>query len=267
MKPNARIRLFVIASLASVALLSWNCEQNKPAPLQVQSEDPYTTLSKQSVFQSYDEAPEPIGGFEAIQKNLQYPEIARRAGIQGRVILNLLINENGVVDTVKVLKSLGKSGCDEAAVNAAKSVRWKPAINNGVPVKVWVGIPVVFKLAGSKPLDNEMSEGAKRYKAFFENLMEYAEYPAVAEAQNIEGIVVVEVFVDQNGDVIDAVLIEKSAIPEAGFDQAALDLLQNKKWPSTYPGDAKPSQVRHKIRIHYKNQKVYVQPLGMTLMR
>ncbi|MFQ5631545.1 MAG: energy transducer TonB [bacterium] len=179
----------------------------------------------------------------------------------------MLVNETGAVEEVKVLKSLGSSGCDEAAVNAVKSVRWKPAMQKGTPVKVWVGIPVVFKLKGSKPLDSEMSEGAKLYKAFFENLMEYAEYPAAAKAQNIEGQVVVEVFVDGNGDVIDAVLKEKSAIPEAGFDQAALDLLQNKKWLSTFPGDAKPSLVRHKVRVHYKNGKVFVRPLGMTLMR
>jgi len=47
---------------------------------------------------------------------------------------------------VIVIKSLGNNGCDEAAINAIKSVKWKPAKQRDKPVKVSVGIPVVFKL-------------------------------------------------------------------------------------------------------------------------
>ena len=50
-----------------------------------------------------------------------------------------------IVDT-KVLKSLGDNGCDEAAIAAIKAVQWIPAKQKDQPVKVWVGIPVVFKL-------------------------------------------------------------------------------------------------------------------------
>ncbi|MFQ5627763.1 MAG: energy transducer TonB [bacterium] len=99
-----------------------------------------------NIFVAYDEAPEPIGGFAAIQKNLEYPEIARKAGIEGRVIVNVLVATNGRIEDTKILKSLGHSGCDEAAVKAIRSVRWKPAKQRDRPVKVWVGIPVIFKL-------------------------------------------------------------------------------------------------------------------------
>ncbi|MFQ5751058.1 MAG: energy transducer TonB [bacterium] len=44
------------------------------------------------------------------------------------------------------MKSLGKNGCDEAAINALKSVKWQPAVKDGKPVEVWVAVPVVFKL-------------------------------------------------------------------------------------------------------------------------
>jgi protein TonB len=99
-----------------------------------------------NIFVAYDEAPEPIGGFAAIQRNLEYPEIARKAGIEGRVIVNVLVNTDGRVEETKILKSLGHSGCDEAAIKAIRSVRWKPAKQRDRPVKVWVGIPVIFKL-------------------------------------------------------------------------------------------------------------------------
>lgn len=98
------------------------------------------------VFVPYDDPPTPIGGFAAIQKNLEYPEIARKAGVEGRVIVHVQIDEKGKVVNTKVLASLGNNGCDEAAIKAIKSVKWKPAMQRDRPVKVWVSIPVVFRL-------------------------------------------------------------------------------------------------------------------------
>lgn len=98
------------------------------------------------IFVAYDEPPTPIGGFGAIQRALKYPEIARKAGIEGRVTVHVLVSENGRVVRTKILQSLGHTGCDEAAVSAIKSVKWKPAMQRDKPVKVWVAIPVIFKL-------------------------------------------------------------------------------------------------------------------------
>jgi periplasmic protein TonB len=99
-----------------------------------------------SIFVAYDEPPEPIGGFAAIQEKLVYPEIARKAGVEGRVYVQVIIDERGNVIRATVTKSLGNNGCDEAAVAAIKAVKWKPAKQRDKPVKVSVGIPVVFKL-------------------------------------------------------------------------------------------------------------------------
>ncbi len=98
------------------------------------------------IFVAYDEPPEPIGGFAAIQKNLVYPEIARKAGVEGRVYVQVIVDEKGNVVSANVTKSLGNNGCDEAAIAAIKSVKWRPAKQRDKPVKVSVGIPVVFKL-------------------------------------------------------------------------------------------------------------------------
>ena len=98
------------------------------------------------VFVPHDEPPTPIGGYSAIHKHLVYPDIARQAGIEGRVLVYAQVDENGHVVRTRVMQSLGPNGCDEAAVTAIKSVKWKPAMQRDRPVKVWVAIPVVFKL-------------------------------------------------------------------------------------------------------------------------
>jgi protein TonB len=98
------------------------------------------------VFVPYDEAPEPIGGYAAIQKHLQYPEIARKAGVEGRVLIYAQVDEQGVVQRTRVITSLGPNGCDEAAIAAIKAVPWKPAKQRERPVKVWISVPVDFKL-------------------------------------------------------------------------------------------------------------------------
>ncbi|NQT24389.1 energy transducer TonB [candidate division KSB1 bacterium] len=98
------------------------------------------------VFVPYDEPPEPVGGFAAIQKRLKYPEIARKAGVEGRVLVYAQVDEQGVVQRTRVIQSLGPNGCDEAAEAAIKSVKWKPAKQRDRSVKVWIAVPVDFRL-------------------------------------------------------------------------------------------------------------------------
>lgn len=98
------------------------------------------------VFVPYDEPPTPIGGFAAIQKKLQYPEIARKAGVEGRVLVYAQVDEEGSVQRTRVIQSLGPNGCDEAAIAAIKAVKWKPAKQRDRSVKVWIAVPVDFKL-------------------------------------------------------------------------------------------------------------------------
>ena len=99
-----------------------------------------------NVFVPYDEEPKPIGGFDAIHKNLVYPEIARKAGIEGTVIVYARISKDGNVIATRIIKPLGNSGCNEAAISAIKKVKWKPAMQRDKPVTVWVSVPVRFKL-------------------------------------------------------------------------------------------------------------------------
>jgi protein TonB len=95
-------------------------------------------------FVPHDEAPTPIGGFAAIQKALKYPDFARKAGVEGYVRVMVQIDVDGSVAKHQIVQQL--VGCDEAAVKAIRSVKWKPAMQRDRPVKVWVMVPVEFRL-------------------------------------------------------------------------------------------------------------------------
>lgn len=98
-------------------------------------------------FIVYDEPPTPIGGYASIQKNLVYPKVAQKTGLEGYVVIGLLIDENGRPLKTEVLKPCGSNiGFEAAAINALKSVRWRPARQRDLPVKVWISIPVRFSL-------------------------------------------------------------------------------------------------------------------------
>ena len=98
------------------------------------------------IFIAYDEPPEPMGGYAAIQKAVVYPEIAREAGIEGTVIVQATIGKDGRVKETIILKGIPKTGLDEAAMDAIKTIKWKPAYQRDKPVTVRISVPVVFRL-------------------------------------------------------------------------------------------------------------------------
>jgi TonB family protein len=78
---------------------------------------------------------------------LVYPPLALRFRIEGTVDLNVLVDETGAVDDVKLVTGAGgKWGLNEAAIEHVKKQRYRPATKDGVPVKVWISVRVPFKL-------------------------------------------------------------------------------------------------------------------------
>ncbi len=76
-----------------------------------------------------------------------YPDLARRAGVSGEVLLRVLVDEKGIVRDVTILKpSKANVGFEEAAKEAVMQWIFSPAIQNGEPVSVWVNIPVKFEI-------------------------------------------------------------------------------------------------------------------------
>ncbi|MFZ1288655.1 MAG: energy transducer TonB [Melioribacteraceae bacterium] len=96
-------------------------------------------------FVAVEDMPEPIGGIQGIQEKIIYPEIAKRAGVQGRVYIKAFVDEGGNVQKAEVIKGIG-AGCDEAAVDAVMKTKFKPGKQRGKAVRVQVSIPILFKL-------------------------------------------------------------------------------------------------------------------------
>lgn len=92
-----------------------------------------------------EQMPELIGGMQSIMKNVDYPELAKKAGIEGRVYIQFVVDEDGKVINPRVIKGIG-GGCDVEALNAVKQVKFTPGYQDGKPVKVQLSLPVVFKL-------------------------------------------------------------------------------------------------------------------------
>ncbi len=79
------------------------------------------------------------------QPQPEYPDFARRAGIEGRVIVKAWVDPTGSVRDVQLLRGTHEL-LDEAAVAAVRRWTFTPAKQNGRPVSVWVSIPVTFRL-------------------------------------------------------------------------------------------------------------------------
>lgn len=79
-----------------------------------------------------------------------YPEQARRLRVQGAVILEIEIEEDASVGDIRVLRGLGKSGCNEAAVEAIRKSTFEPGQLNGKPIKSIIRLSVKFNLKESK---------------------------------------------------------------------------------------------------------------------
>ena len=115
-------------------------------PVEVEEEE----VSETEVFTIVEEMPAYPGSdqklYEYLGKNIKYPQIARESGIQGRVFVNFVVEPDGSVSNVKVMRGIG-GGCDEEAIRVIKSMpKWKPGKQRGKAVRVTYTIPVVFKL-------------------------------------------------------------------------------------------------------------------------
>jgi protein TonB len=104
----------------------------------------------EEIFTFVEEYPEFPGGDKALKEyivnNIRYPEVARQSGISGIVYVQFVVEKDGSISDVKVLRGIG-GGCDEEAMRVVKSMpKWKPGKQRGQPVRVYFTLPIEFKL-------------------------------------------------------------------------------------------------------------------------
>jgi len=93
-----------------------------------------------------EQAPVLLGGLKGLQAEIEYPQIAKLAGVQGRVFLQFIVDEKGNVKDPVVTRGIG-AGCDEEALRAVQTMRFVPGVQSGERVPVKMSLPVTFKLS------------------------------------------------------------------------------------------------------------------------
>lgn len=113
-------------------------EQTQPPTIEVPKEQP--------VFTVVEEQPYLNGMYEFLSQNIKYPEEAKELGIQGKVFVTFVVESDGSISNVKVLRGIG-GGCDEEAIRVVQSMpKWSPGKQRGTAVRVQFNLPVKFTL-------------------------------------------------------------------------------------------------------------------------
>ena len=234
-----------------------------------------------TVYQVVEQMPEFPGGVEALMKyiseNVKYPQEAKDKNISGRVVLGFVIEKDGSVNEVKVLRGIG-GGCDDEAVRVIKTMpKWKPGRQKGEPVRVFYQIPINFKLDDGqsqtslgkanfskvskddmKPDKNgvyQIVEEMPQYPGGETAMMEYVAknvvYPKEAQEKGISGRVFVGFIVEKDGSIGEVKLLRGIG---GGCDEEAIRVI--KGMPKWKPGkqEGKPVRVSYQMPINFRLQ-------------
>ncbi|MCD6661418.1 MAG: energy transducer TonB [Lentimicrobium sp.] len=109
-------------------------------------------VAEAEIFTVVEDQPTFPGGDEArirfLTNNIKYPQMARESSIQGTVYVTFVVERDGSVTDVRVLRGIG-GGCDEEAIRVIKAMpKWVPGKQRGKPVRVQFNMPIKFTLAG-----------------------------------------------------------------------------------------------------------------------
>ena len=118
------------------------------APVKLDAEE--ESEEERQIFMVVESMPEFPGGEAALYKflaeNIKYPQMAKESGIQGRVFVTFVVERDGRVTDVRVLRGIG-GGCDEEAIRVVSDMpKWAPGKQRGKPVRVQYNLPVKFTL-------------------------------------------------------------------------------------------------------------------------
>ena len=145
--------LNVVEDDVEVEEIEINTEDDKDVEVVIAPpvEAPVEEEEEEVVFVVVESMPEFPGGAQAMMKyiaeNIKYPVIAQENGIQGRVICQFVVEKDGKVSDIQVVRSSGEASLDKEAIRVINSMpKWKPGKQRGKPVRVKYTLPVNFRL-------------------------------------------------------------------------------------------------------------------------
>ena len=236
------------------------------------------TSKEDTVYQIVEQMPQYTGGEEAMMKyvaeNIKYPQAAKDKNIAGRVFVSFVIEKDGSVSNVKVVRGIG-GGCDEEAARVIKGMpKWEPGMQKGKPVRVNYMMPIFFKLDDGQPAKPEKKKEASKpnmtpdkngvyqiceqmpefpggEKALMDYVSKNVVYPQEAQNKGISGRVFVSFIVEKDGSVSN-VKVQRGI--GGGCDEEAVRVIS--AMPNWKPGKMKgePVRVSYMMPITYKLQ-------------
>src|SRR5690625_1398862 len=136
--PNDQIIEDVTIDIGELDLGGWL--DMPPPPTPPAEEEP-----EEDVLGVVEQMPVLIGGLGELHSQIRYPEMARRAGIEGRVHIQFIVNERGEVENPVVVRGIG-GGADEEALRVVSQAKFSPGMQRGRPVRVQYSLPIFFRL-------------------------------------------------------------------------------------------------------------------------
>ena len=193
-----------------------------------------------------------------LKNNIYYPAYEQKNNIQGRVVLQFVITEDGSVADVRVIKSVSP-GIDAEAIRVVKLLpKFKPGYIQGRPVKVYYVLPVQFHLADTKQLynsgnqdgtDPEFPGGKKKLLRF---VKEQIRYPEESLKNKIQGIVMLRFMVNHDGSISQIVVTDSVS---KDLDAEAVRVA--KLLPNFKPGHihGRPVNATYNLPVEFKLTK------------
>lgn len=243
------------------------------------------------IFEVVEHMPEFTGGgmpalMEYLSKNIKYPEAAMKKGIQGRGIVQFVVEKDGSITNVKILRSVDLELDKEAVRVVSAMPKWKPGTQRGEAVRVRFTVPVMFRLTEDKtpvkyaPIENkinelvvvgyapegttvpeegtifEVVEQMPEYPGGMPAMMEFIskniKYPAAAQQAKIQGRVTIQFIVNTEGNIINPRVL-RSADPLLDAEAIRLTTIMPKWKPGMQRGQA--VNVKYTVPIMFRLQE------------
>ncbi len=139
--PNDQVLEDTDLNLDATLDFSESLEQTPPPP----PPDPEPEQQEPEIFMVVEQMPEIIGGMASIYEHIEYPEFARKAGIEGTVFVQFTVDEQGNVSNVVIQRGVHEL-LDQEALRAVRQLQFRPGKQRGQAVKVRMSLPVRFRL-------------------------------------------------------------------------------------------------------------------------
>ena len=262
-----RIKYALFAPLAAALLIASNISCTSTETQEANTEVMESRAVEGEVFKVVEEMPEFVGGMAECMKylaaNVNYPTEAIEKGIQGRVIVQMVVTKEGDIADTKIARGIDPLLDAEALRVVSGMPKWKPGKQKGEAVNVRYTLPVMFRLGGdadkkeastqteAKVDENgihqvceEMPEFPGGMRECMNWLSKNVNYPATAQEKGIQGRVIIQFVVERDGSITEPKVV-RGVDPD--LDKEALRVVS--AMPNWKPGKHKGEVVRVKYTL------------------